>query len=89
MNNPQNPKPKNIVGKKLLALRTAHNLSQRALAIKLQLMGYDVDKNVICRIETGKRHVTDKELKAFSKIFQIPIDCLLCLDKDSSPNSSE
>ena len=89
MNKTSNFTPKNLVGKKLLALRQANHLSQRDFAIKLQLMGYDVDKNVITRIETGKRRVTDKELVVFCKIFQIPIDCLLCLDKDSSPNGSE
>ncbi len=84
MNNPQNPKPKNIVGKKLLALRTAHNLSQRDLAAKLQLMGYDIDRNVICRIETGKRRVTDKELVVFCKIFRVSTEELMSSDSDST-----
>ena len=43
-------------------------MSQRDLAYQLQLAGYDMDKNVITRIETNKRYVTDLELKAFSEI---------------------
>ncbi len=45
-------------------------MSQRNLAYKLQLAGYDMDKNVITRIETNKRYVTDLELKAIAEIFQ-------------------
>ena len=52
-------------------------LSQRAVADKLQLIGLDVDKNAIQRIECGKRFVTDIELVAFSKIFDIAVDELL------------
>ena len=48
-----------------------HNMSQRDLAYKLQLAGYDMDKNVITRIETNKRYVTDLELKAIAEIFQV------------------
>lgn len=80
MNKTANFTPKNLVGKKLLALRQANHLSQRDFAIKLQLMGYDVDKNVITRIETGKRHVTDKELVVFCKIFQVSIDEMMSSD---------
>ena len=52
------PKPvaetgnKNLIGSNLIALRKKHHLSQRALAHELQLKGYDIDKNVITRIET-------------------------------------
>ena len=37
----------------------------------LQLAGYDMDKNVITRIETNKRYVSDLELKAFAEIFHV------------------
>ena len=69
------PKPftatgkKNLIGANLIALRKKYHLSQRGLAHELQLAGYDMDKNVITRIETNKRYVTDLELKAFSEIF--------------------
>ena len=47
------------------------------LADRLQLTGLDVDKNAIQRIECGKRFVTDIELVALSKIFDITVDELL------------
>ena len=64
------PKPKtktgekNLISKRLIELRQQHNMSQRLLAYQLQLKGYDMDKNVITRIETNKRYVTDLELKS-------------------------
>lgn len=67
----------NICGKKIADLRKGLNISQRMLADRLQLTGLDVDKNAIQRIECGKRFVTDIELVAFSKIFDITVDELL------------
>lgn len=67
----------NICGKKIAILRKELKISQRILADKLQLSGLDVDKNAIQRIECGKRFVTDIELVAFSKIFDITVDELL------------
>lgn len=67
----------NICGKKIAIMRKELNISQRVLADKLQLSGLDVDKNAIQRIECGKRFVTDIELVAFSKIFNVTVDELL------------
>ena len=43
----------------------------------MQLIGIDVDKNAIQRIECGKRFVTDIELKAFSEVFGVDIEELI------------
>ncbi len=67
----------NICGKKVAVLRKNLKISQRILADKLQLAGLDVDKNAIQRIECGKRFVTDIELVALAKIFDITVDELL------------
>ena len=77
------PKPrsssgeKNLISKNLIELRKANNLSQRELSYRLQLEGYDMDKNVITRIETNQRYVTDIELVALSKVFDVPFDYLI------------
>ena len=69
----------NLCGEKICKLRKSFptKLSQRALADKMQLIGIDIDKNAIQRIECGKRFVTDIELKAFSEIFGVSTDELL------------
>jgi len=43
----------------------------------MQLIGIDVDKNAIQRIECGKRFVTDIERKAFAEIFGVGLDELI------------
>lgn len=69
----------NLCGNNVRKLRLAYptRLSQRALADKMQLIGIDVDKNAIQRIECGKRFVTDIELKGFAEIFGVGVDSLL------------
>ncbi len=52
----------NICGQKITAYRKEMKLSQRALADKLQLIGLDVDKNAVQRMESGQRFITDIEL---------------------------
>ena len=44
---------------------------------RLQLLGMDIDKNVITRIETNKRYVTDIELQALAKIFGVSYEALI------------
>ena len=75
----KNDDKNNLCGENVRKLRLAspEKLSQRALADKLQLLGIDVDKNAIQRIESGKRFVTDIELKAFAQIFAVSVDALL------------
>ena len=74
------PKPKtstgekNLISQRLIELRRQHNMSQRLLAYQLQLNGY---KNVITRIETNKRYVTDVELKALTEIFHVSYEYLI------------
>lgn len=77
------PKPrtstgeKNLVGARLKALRERDHLSQRDLAHQLQLIGIDMDKNVITRIETNKRYVTDLELRAIAQVFRVTYEYLI------------
>ena len=67
----------NICGKNIAEFRINMGISQRALADKMQLVGIDIDKNAIQRIEAGKRFVTDIEIIAFAKVFNISFEDLL------------
>lgn len=77
------PKPrgedgqKNLVGLRLKVLRARDGLSQRGLAQKLQLIGMDLDKNAITRIETNQRYVTDLELRALAQVFRVSYQYLI------------
>ena len=65
------------IGKKLAKERKELKLSQRAFADKLQLIGLDVDKNAIQRIECGKRFVTDIEMAYICKALGLTPNDLL------------
>ena len=70
----------NICGKNIALFRTDLRISQRELADRMQLVGIDIDKNAIQRIECGKRFVTDIEIIAFAKVFNKSFDELLSPD---------
>lgn len=70
----------NLCGKNVAKFRNELGISQRKLADKLQILGLDVDKNAVQRIEAGKRFVTDIELYYLCKVFDITYEELLTID---------
>ena len=76
-----NIRQENICGIKIRELRSRMNdVSQKRLADMLQLLGLDLDKNAIQRIESGKRFVTDIELRYFAKVLNVSYEELLSED---------
>ena len=67
----------NVIGKKIKFYREKGNLSQQGLVNKLQLVGVDIHKNSLQRIEKGNRIIKDYELAGFAKVFKISADTLL------------
>ena len=66
----------NICGKNVAKFRKEMKISQRELADRLQLIGLDVDKNAIQRMESGQRFITDIELRALSRVLSKSLDQL-------------
>ncbi|MBE6713633.1 MAG: helix-turn-helix transcriptional regulator [Ruminococcaceae bacterium] len=73
----------NLSGKTIARIRKEKGLSQRKLAIKMQLLGFDVDHYFIRRVENGTRFVTDIDLVIFSRALEVPISELLS-EKDAA-----
>ena len=69
----------NRCGTIVAAVRKRMGKSQRQLADELQLLGLDVDKNAVQRIEAGKRFVTDIEIVYLSQALQLSVEELLGL----------
>ncbi len=63
----------NICGRKIKQFRESLSTkpSQKEFSDMLQIAGLDVDKNAIQRIESGKRFVTDIELKTIAKVLNV------------------
>ena len=70
---------KNRIGQRVKKLRKAHNFTQKTLAAKLQLAGYDFNDLAILRIEQGKRFVPDYEVVALAEVFNVSCEYLLGL----------
>ena len=68
---------KTVSGDRIRELRLRARLSQAALAAKMQTEGVIVEQDVISRIESGSRLVTDYELLVLTRIFSTTADWLI------------
>lgn len=61
------PTAQNIVGPKLKVLRREKGLTQAMLAARCGLLGWDASENIVTKIETQVRCITDAELACLAK----------------------
>lgn len=67
----------NVSSKKIKQLREKNKLSLSGLSTKLALMGIDIPKPSLHKLENGNRVIKDYELYALSCIFNVSIEELL------------
>jgi len=69
------PKPRgerrHHLGTLVRYFRTEAGLSQEKLAVKLQLAGWDVDRLLVLRIESGQRPLYDRELQFILDVLKV------------------
>jgi transcriptional regulator with XRE-family HTH domain len=65
------PAKKNICGRVIQKLRMERGLDQDALAGKLTRLGWSTSENVISKIESGFRRITDEEILIFARLFGV------------------
>ncbi len=68
---------KNIISQQLKLCRVKNNLTQGELASQMQTMGVNMDQQMISKIESNSRFVTDYELVCFCKILQVDVSEML------------
>ena len=71
---------KNICGDRVRTLRLAKRWSQATLAVKMQTEGVIMEQDVVSRVESGDRLVTDYELRAFAAVLGTDPNDLLNVD---------
>jgi transcriptional regulator with XRE-family HTH domain len=74
---------KNLICNRLREVRKEKGLSIRGMAEVLKDRGYEMDRNVICRIEKNERYVTDMEIKAFVEVLGVDYGYLIEGKKES------
>lgn len=67
----------NVIGHIVREYREIKNLSQKQLSDKLLLLGIDIPKNSIQKLETGKRVIKDYEIAGLSIVLGVPPTKLL------------
>ena len=70
-------KNKNVVGKAVMRLRVAQELSRTLFAARAQVVGLNLSAHAVKRIERGERAVLDFELQKLAKALRVPIGVFL------------
>ena len=65
------------VGRNIRSVRMQEKLSQEQLAAKAQLLGCDLTRSALAKIECGQRSIYPDELKALHLALNVPYDTLL------------
>ncbi len=73
---------KNIIGHKITFYRLKRKMKQKELLARLQTAGIDINPSSLSKLEGQTRPVTDIELKALAKIFNVSADVLLANDDE-------
>jgi transcriptional regulator with XRE-family HTH domain len=68
--------PRNIVGPQVRELRIKQGLTQPLLVAKLNLLGWEISRETLAKLETQIRWVSDSELLLLSKALEVPLDDL-------------
>jgi len=63
----------NLIGKQVSKARNHLDLSQADLAAKCQRMGWELSRDVLARIESGIRGISDKGIAIFCDVLGVPI----------------
>jgi transcriptional regulator with XRE-family HTH domain len=67
---------KNIIGPIVRRLRYKQDISQEALAAKCQLIGWDISREGIAKIESQVRGVSDIEVMKLAKALRVHFSVL-------------
>ncbi|KZL89418.1 helix-turn-helix domain-containing protein [Clostridium magnum] len=67
---------RNIIGKKIKELRVKAGITQEDLTARLNVLGVDIDRPMISKIENSSREIVDYEIKAISTALKVSIDDL-------------
>ena len=63
----------NTIGPSVKRIRIAQELTQEGLAARCNLLGWDISRSTLAKIEAQIRRVTDTEVALFAKALHIEI----------------
>lgn len=75
-NKKENSNSFNITGKNIKTIRKNKNITQEELCARMQVMGYQINRSDISKLENGKRFISDFELVGFANALKVSISDL-------------
>lgn len=66
-----NPTIEKRVGNNIRILREKANMTQEVLSAKLQLLGCDITRSAVAKIEVGQRHLYPDEIILIKQILKV------------------
>ena len=63
-------------GENIRKCRIEANLTQETLSAKMQVMGCDITRSALAKIEVGQRHIYPDEIKCFKELLSVSYDQL-------------
>ena len=72
-----NNKYEKKIGKNIKKLREEKCMTHEQLSAKLQLLGCDIKRSELAKIEVGQRHLYIDEVKLIKEILDISFDVLI------------
>ncbi len=63
-----------VVGNNIRRLREEKHLTQEILSAKLQLLGCDITRSAVAKIEVGQRHIYADEIRLLKEILGVSFE---------------
>lgn len=63
----------NITGKNIKKIRKYKKITQEDLCARMQVMGYQISRSDISKLENGKRFISDIEVVGFANALKVNI----------------
>ena len=63
----------NIIGKNIKKIRKDKKITQEDLCARMQVMGYQISRSDISKLENGKKFIADFEVYGFAKALKVSI----------------
>ena len=63
----------NIIGNRIKEIRLNQKITQEDLCARLQILGFQISRSDISKLENGKKLITDFEIIGFAKALKVSI----------------
>ena len=63
----------NITGKNIKIIRKNKKITQEDLCARMQILGYQISRSYISKLENQKKFITDFEIYGFAKALKVSI----------------